>query len=124
MTSNNYEEIGYGHDQLGFAIHIGTKANNIYLVASLNWIPIFVWYVVGHSKYPKKEEIKGRCSVVATGVNYGVASLLNGAKSICNHETNITRIIGARQLLPPFEGEHLEWEQTSWLAPSPSRASP
>ena len=64
----------------------------------------------------KKERTKDD-SDVATSVKYRVALFSSWSKSVCNPETSVTRIRGPPRLLPPFKGEHLEWVQTSWLAP-------
>ena len=54
---------------------------------------------------------------VATGMNYGVASFFSWSKATCNPKWGITRIRGPWQLLPPFEGEHLERVWTTQVAP-------
>jgi hypothetical protein len=60
-------------------------------------------------------------TMLATGMNYGVASFPSCAMTICNFEMNTTRIADPGRLLRPFEGEHLEHAQTSQPAPiSPS----
>lgn len=52
-------------------------------------------------------------SNVATNVNYGVASFLSWPKSMCNPIKGITSIRRPWRLMSPFQGEHLEWTQTS-----------
>lgn len=52
---------------------------------------------------------------VATGVNYGVASIWS--KSTCNPATGISRIRVPPRPLPPFKFEHLDLARTGWPAP-------
>ena len=44
--------------------------------------------------------------------------------SIYNPETTLCELEGLERVLPPFEGERLEWVWTTWLALISSRASP
>jgi hypothetical protein len=52
---------------------------------------------------------------VATGANYGVASVLLGwSKSVCNPKMGIRRLDRPQKLLHSFQGDqHLERTQTS-----------
>ena len=89
------------------AAHMHNKHSSLYL-SLFN-------FILGKKDKERIERTKDN-SDVATGVNHGVASFLSWSKYVILRQT-FENLVGPKRLLPPFEGEHLELAQTSWLAP-------
>ena len=73
-------------------------------------------YINTHTKYGEKND-----SVVATSVNYGLASSSSSSKSMAIPNRASRKLEAPpppKRLLPPFKGEHLEWAQINQPAPN------